>query len=81
MGGTSLVTKGILGPIEGNVNLYNTELPLTVEAVVSDMSIIINDEIMAEASLPDEITTETSLELLEANIQIPSLEVDARLEE
>ena len=81
MGGTTLVTKGILGPIEGDVNVYQTELPLYVEAVVNEMAIVIPDEIYAEASLPDEITTETSLELLETSIQIPSLEVDVRLEE
>jgi len=81
MGGTSLITKGILGPIEGDVNLYQTELPLTVDARIKEMSLVVPTEIVAQASLPDEVTTETSLDLLETNVQVPSLDVDVRMEE
>jgi len=81
MGGTSLISKGILSPIEGDVTNHYTELPLTVEYEVNEMSIVLPDEILVDAGLPDEITTDILLHDLTVEIEVPLLETDIRLEE
>ena len=81
MGGTTLVSNGYLGPIEGDVVLREIELPLEVDAQVSDMSVVTVDEIIADATLPDEIIADAVLtEELEVILNVPCLDVEARLE-
>jgi len=81
MGGTTLVSKGILGPIEGSVVFHETELPLLVDAQVSDMSVDLPDVIIAEAYLPHEVTAEVETFPLGVEVEVPLLDVNAELED
>lgn len=80
MGGISLVTKGILGPIEGDVVYHQTELPLTVDAQVDDMTLELDEGIFADVNLPDEITAESVIEELETDVSVPLLDVTIEIE-
>ena len=81
MGGTTLVTKGILGPIEGDVSYHETILPLIVDAQVVEMSIVLPTEVIVETSLPDAVTAEIEIAELELEVSIPLLDVTAELED
>ena len=81
MGATSLISKGILSPIEGDVVFHRTELPLNIEAVKTEMSITLPDEIIAESNLPDEVLTDTVIEGLTTEIEIPLLDVKTEIKE
>jgi hypothetical protein len=81
MGGTSLVTKGILGPIEGDVNFHTVQLPLRIDAVKTEMSILLPDEIKAETNLPDDVKSDIHIESLLTVASIPALDVTAEIKE
>jgi len=81
MGGTTLISKGILSPMEGDVVFHETELPLEVEYVVGELDVEIPDVLTTDVLLPDEVYADTSMELLEVFVVVPSLDITAELEE
>jgi hypothetical protein len=81
MGATSLVTKGILGPIEGDVIVYQVGMPLEAEGVVTNMGVTLPEEVLTDTSLPDAIMAEAEMQELEVEIQVPLLEATMELEE
>lgn len=81
MGGTTLVTKGILGPIEGDILNRTIELPLEVEYQVNEMMIALPDEILAEAELPDSVEAEVSLNEMDVEADFAELDVEIEVKE
>jgi hypothetical protein len=80
MGGISLVTKGVLGPIEGDVIQHRVCLPLEVDKEINEMALQLPDEIVTDIELPDLIMAEVDMFGLEVEIQVPLLDVTAELE-
>lgn len=81
MGGTSLVTKGILGPIEGSVIIRSVTLPLEVDYVVNDLMVELDEDIYAEAVLPDELEAVVEFEGMDVETDFPALDVEAEVTE
>lgn len=80
MGGTSLVTKGMLGPIEGDVVQHHVVLPLKADYLVQDMDVSLPNEIRAEIEMPNEIFVLTETMQLESEVEVPELNVEIELE-
>ena len=75
MGAITLVSKGILSPLEGDIVLRTTYLPLDVDVQVSELLATVPDEIITEVAMPDEIFADIVIgDELEVEINLPSLE-------
>jgi hypothetical protein len=81
MGGTTLVTKGILSPIEGDVIQHIPTLPLDVKAQVVERSLLLPTEILVQTGLPNAIGATIAFEELGVKIEVPKLDITIGLEE
>lgn len=81
MGGTTLVTKGILGPIEGDVNTSIIGLPIEAEVTPMEVRVETRRDIHKVTTTPDIQEVEAITRPLETDISVQELEVEARIEE
>jgi len=81
MGGTTLVTKGILGPIEGDLLERQTELPLNVDAQVIEHTLEMPEQVSVQAGLPNALSADIELYELDVLIEVPKLDINMELEE
>jgi len=81
MGGTSLVTKGILGPIEGDVLTSIIGMPIVADVTNTEARVETRRDIHKVTTTPDIQEVEAIAKPLETEVTIPALEVEATVKE
>jgi len=81
MGGTTLITKGILGPIEGDVKTSIIGLPIIAEVTPMEVGVETHRDVHEVTQTPDIQEVEAIIRPLDTDISVQGLEVEARIEE